>query len=310
MKLQVIQLFLSIAETGSFASAARQQHVSQPSVSMTIAALEEQLGCPLFIRTKGQHSRLPLTREGEIFREYAEQYLDSYSRLLIALAQKQSFPPFVMASSPTPGSTLLPPLMQAFHKDYPSIHCTVQSHPGRELLSRLLHREYELFITGMPVQGPDIVAEPFFYDPMELICPASMNLGSTITLKQLQKLPLITRNEKCSTTQRLIAALDQLGVPLSEMNITLQVYGNSDVLQAVAMGSGVGFITRSLLATSSEQRQKVTTVAVKRLKIDRNLHLVKLRSEGLSPGGQIFWDYARELRWRKNTFVYNTLPLP
>lgn len=65
-----VELFLAVAETGSFSSAARQLSITQPTVSRRIAALEESLGRPLFQRNvEGAH----LTPEGERLLPAAQQ---------------------------------------------------------------------------------------------------------------------------------------------------------------------------------------------------------------------------------------------
>lgn len=88
--------------------------MSQPAVSMLISSLEEELGQKLFLRTQGQHSSMRLTPAGEIFRNYAYRYLEDYSKMRIALMQGHSYPSVVISTSPSPGSTLIPLLVQAF----------------------------------------------------------------------------------------------------------------------------------------------------------------------------------------------------
>src|ERR1700759_5091049 len=61
-RLQQLTLFVRTVETGSFSKAAREFGLSQPSVSRTVAALEERLGVKLLTRTTRQ---LSLTDAGE-----------------------------------------------------------------------------------------------------------------------------------------------------------------------------------------------------------------------------------------------------
>ena len=284
--------------------------MSQPAVSMLISSLEKELGQQLFFRTQGQRGSIRLTQAGEIFRDYAYKYLDDYMNMRIALVQGRPYPPVVISTSPSPGSTLMPLLVQAFKSSFPQISCMVQAYSGNEVLNRLLQRQCDLTVTGIPLQesDPDMISEEFFYDPMELICPSSMEIPDVITLNRLQKLPLVVRNLNCNTTQLLIDGLGKAGMALSDMNIAVQVFSNYDVLQAVAYGSGVGFVTRSLMTTHPDYRQKVRSVSVKRLKIRRHLSLVRLRNTELSSSAQLFWTYALENHWRKNLFPYDTMP--
>lgn len=70
-----LNVFLCVAETGSFTNAAKKLNVSQPAVSQNITTLETLLGIQLFERLKGS---VVLTPKGRIFKEYAEKILYWY----------------------------------------------------------------------------------------------------------------------------------------------------------------------------------------------------------------------------------------
>ena len=63
--LQQLKAFLAVAETGSFVAASSRVGLSQPALSLTVKALEEELGGRLFDRTS---RRVALTSEGRQFR--------------------------------------------------------------------------------------------------------------------------------------------------------------------------------------------------------------------------------------------------
>lgn len=76
MELRVLQYFLSVAREQSISSAAESLHLSQPTLSTQLKALEEELGKQLLIRgTKGSRKVL-LTEEGMILRKRAEEILE------------------------------------------------------------------------------------------------------------------------------------------------------------------------------------------------------------------------------------------
>lgn len=308
MNLQWAKVYLSVLKNGSFAGAARQLHMTQPAISMTISSIEDTVGKKLIERSSGQRSAVLPTPAGEIFRGYAEQVLSLYSDMCVKLLQDESFPSFTIATSPTPGSLVLPPLTNSFRTDFPQIPFQTCAYSGNEILHRLKSGEFDIGITSLDSRDSEIVCEPFFYDPLELICPKSMKIDETITLKQLKNLPLITRSKACNTMNILIDGLHKVGLDLADMNITMQVYGNSDVLQAVSFGSGVGFVTRSLLSAKLRYAENVNIVHVKRLQLDRSLNLVRLKKRPFSPSMQLFWDYTAGMRWRESSFSYNTLP--
>ncbi|CAM4153283.1 LysR family transcriptional regulator [Bordetella tumulicola] len=77
---QAMRIFVKVAETESFAKAARQMHMSAPAVTRTVAALEELIGARLFVRT----TRSVKTTEA------GGRYLDDCRRILNDIAQAES----------------------------------------------------------------------------------------------------------------------------------------------------------------------------------------------------------------------------
>lgn len=80
MEIRVLQYFLAVAREQSISAAAQSLHLSQPTLSTQLKALEQELGCQLLIRgTKGSR-KVTLTEEGMILRKRAEEILTLVDR--------------------------------------------------------------------------------------------------------------------------------------------------------------------------------------------------------------------------------------
>ena len=79
MELRVLRYFLIVAKEQSFTKAAEQLHITQPTLSRQLAALEEELGCALFHR--GGRS-ITLTDEGILLKRRALEILDLEDRIV------------------------------------------------------------------------------------------------------------------------------------------------------------------------------------------------------------------------------------
>ena len=80
MELRVLQYFLAVAREQSISAAAESLHLSQPTLSTQLKAMEEELGKQLLIRgTKGSR-RVTLTEEGMLLRKRAEEILNLVHR--------------------------------------------------------------------------------------------------------------------------------------------------------------------------------------------------------------------------------------
>jgi DNA-binding transcriptional LysR family regulator len=72
METEQLRIFLAVAEQGSFTAAAKALFVSHSTTSRAVAALERELGTPLFLR---QRRSVALTKAGETLKPEAERIL-------------------------------------------------------------------------------------------------------------------------------------------------------------------------------------------------------------------------------------------
>ena len=76
MELRVLQYFLAVAREQSISGAAKSLHLSQPTLSTQLKALEEELGKPLLIRGSKGSRKVTLTEEGMVLRKRAQEILE------------------------------------------------------------------------------------------------------------------------------------------------------------------------------------------------------------------------------------------
>ena len=77
MELRQLHYFLAVARHESFTRAAEHVHISQPSLSVQISALEDELGTRLLDRLG---RKVAVTQAGELFRQHAERALRESTR--------------------------------------------------------------------------------------------------------------------------------------------------------------------------------------------------------------------------------------
>ena len=84
MELEQLRIFLAVAAHGSFSAAAKALFVSHSTTSRAVAALERELGAPLFLR---QGRTVALTKAGETLRPEAERLLNEMEKLKESIVQ-------------------------------------------------------------------------------------------------------------------------------------------------------------------------------------------------------------------------------
>lgn len=133
MNFTQLQYFSEISKCGSFTKAAETLHVTQPSLSKAVSALEEELGYQLFIRTKGG---LVLTDSGKLFLAQARVVLQEMEKLAgLGLAQNR----LCVGIPPTIGFCFIPHIMDRAQK-LPSMPALIWKEAGTSTLDQWLRQ--------------------------------------------------------------------------------------------------------------------------------------------------------------------------
>lgn len=148
IKMRHLSAFVETVKCGSLKAAAASTFVTQPSISKTLKDLEEIIGAPLLNRDRGG---VELTREGAIFRQFAEQSLAALSHGLASLDALTAGEgaPLRIGTLPSVAADLLPEAILAFSELSPSTAVTVEDGRIDALLERLRSGDLDLVVGRM-----------------------------------------------------------------------------------------------------------------------------------------------------------------
>ncbi|WP_293576800.1 hydrogen peroxide-inducible genes activator [Phaeobacter sp.] len=165
--LRQLRYFAVLSRALQYRTAARQLGISQPSLSLQIAALETHLGAPLVERRR---SGLILTAVGRETAQRAEEILRSVDALgqLAGSAQEQLVGTLRLGSSPTIGPYLLPRVLRGLPAAFPDVKLIIRDGPPRMLTEDLMAGQHDLILTQLPVPRDDIRHEFLFREPLLL----------------------------------------------------------------------------------------------------------------------------------------------
>lgn len=139
MELRVLQYFLAIAREQSIIRAAESMHLSQPTLSTQIKALEEELGKQLFIRgTKGSR-KITLTEEGMILKKRAEEIMDLVKKTEreISLSDQIIVGDVYIGAGETDAVRFIAQAAKELSAIYPGIHYHIASGNSEFVLEQL-----------------------------------------------------------------------------------------------------------------------------------------------------------------------------
>lgn len=165
MNLQQLEYVLAVERHRHFAKAAAACHVTQPTLSMMIQKLEEELEIKIFDRSK---QPVVPTANGELVIEQARKILLEVSRLHDILRQQKSSLTgnLRVGIIPTLAPYLVHRFINRFLEKYPGIHLSVSEHVTSSIVKRLKKNQLDVGILVSPLNDPAIRETPLFYEPL------------------------------------------------------------------------------------------------------------------------------------------------
>ncbi len=236
MELRHLRYFLAVATAQNFTKAAGVVHVSQPSLSVQIRALEEELGTRLFDRLG---RKVALTQTGELFRDHTERALRELERAtqLVQEVHGAQRGRLVVGTLATVNSYLIPPLVSQFKQRFPAIHLQVHSQPSNDIVSSVLANRLDLGICLLPVIHNRLLIAPLFEERLVLVAPAQHPLRqSRLRMQDLAGLPLVLMPADYCLRKMVESECAEAQV---KTQVVLEMTSPEGILQAVAEGTGL-----------------------------------------------------------------------
>jgi|APSaa5957512535_1039671.scaffolds.fasta_scaffold00219_10 LysR family transcriptional regulator, hydrogen peroxide-inducible genes activator len=164
ISLTQLTYVLAVAQSRNFVKAARSCFISQPTLSMQIHKLEEELGVTLFDR-----SRKPVepTAIGKKIIEQAQTVLQEACRIeeIIKLEKGEISGDFKLGIIPTLAPYLLPLFLESFTKSYPRVNLIVEELQTQQIIRLLRLDKIDAGVLVTPLNSNGIVERPLFNDP-------------------------------------------------------------------------------------------------------------------------------------------------
>lgn len=289
MNLKQLEVFLAVAESGSFSRGAEANFITQSTVSQHVSALEKELGIRLLDRTS--KGALP-TAAGNILVRHARRVLADTREIYAALDRFKGLADanLTVGASNIPGQYLIPEALPAIYQKFPGLTITLLQGDSYQTLERILQGEAEIGVVGSPFNEEGFSFTPIGKDEIRLILPPDHRwAGQRIFKRNLPEEPFISREPGSGTGKTVVDALRGGGFNLEQLRTRAYLGSNEAVKNAVAGGLGVAFL--STLSVHKElERGEVATATIVDLQISRLFHLAYRTDRELSPAARAFAD--------------------
>lgn len=261
---------------GGFTRASVELHISQSTVSQHIKALEDELGCALFLRVG---RRTVVTASGRTLLEYVERVFQDLKDAAMAIREMNALQRGTLRFG-TGATTLayrLPAVLAKFQQRFPGIELIVETGTTESLVEEVRAQRLDLAIVMQPVEGPWFDIVPLGSEELVLVLSRKHPLARKQALgaADLNGLRFILY-EKGTAMQNLIDVyFERLGI---RPRITMELENIESIKSLVRAGLGASILPYCAVA-SLQPSDSLKPLRIKGRRLERSLALISLKSK-------------------------------
>lgn len=289
MEIKHLQYFLEVIHTRSFTHAAENLYITQPALSRIIKSLENEIGTPLFIRSRKE---LIVTDGGWVLYKYAKEIEKQFRDLQTELGNLQTLKKgHIRIGLPTvTNSSFFSQLIGSFHHEYPEVTFQLEEDGSRRIEEKVMYDQLDFGVMVLPTKNDGIDYFTFVNESLNVVMPSSHPLSeaSEISLEKLKDETFILFNQDFSLRNVVLEACQEAGFEPKVISETSQLDFIEDM---VASGLGITLLPES---TSMELTSEIQTIPVTDPTIDWNLAIIWKGDNYLPQINKEFIRFAKE----------------
>jgi len=249
MTLEQLRVFVAVAEREHVTRAAADLNLTQSATSAAVAALEARYATKLFNRI-GRH--IELTQAGRLFLVEARAVLARAAAAETVLAELAGLKrgSLALAASQTVGNYWLPPLMYRYRTEYPGITLGLTIGNTETVVAAVRDGIADLGFVEGPVDDPALSVTPVAEDELVLVVSAALLRPKrrAVAAADLKAMRWVSREPGSATRALFEGAMARAGLPISELDVILELPSNEAVIAAVKDGAGAAILSKLVVA--------------------------------------------------------------
>ena len=293
MRLEQLQAFIAVADTGSFQKAAKQCGVTQSTVSRQIQALETELALPLFHRSAQAKLTIAGDRVLGRARRICQEWKSAISELSDLMEGKQE--ELCIAAIHSVCAYHLPPVLQAFCEDYPNVQLRVTSLGSDRALKVLRDGLVDLAIVmnnKLLTTRSEMVVDSLYSEQIDVLMAATHPLSQhdSVTWEAIAQYPQVIFKDGYGMSRLLQEQFANQGL---ELKVSLELNILDAFRGIVRQGDFIALLPQSALSDVSKDPTLVVRPTTP-LQLTREVVLVTTQDRLDIPPIQRFRALVRE----------------
>lgn len=254
MEIQQLKGFHAVAKYKNFTIAAQKTQRTQPTISLQVKALEDELGVKLFERLGPK--RVTLTPEGKIFLEITTPILQDFVLLQTKFNEARGHYHTSNVQIATHSSVmiyLLPKIIKKFKTLYPQVKLSILNRTRKEILTMVENGDVDFGISSIDTYPSTLEYQIFSSYNRILIANKNHPIASksNITLKDIASYPLVVPTLDSNTRKMIDAVFASEDL---QYEITMEVVGRTAIKTYVGMDLGLSIINEYYV-TEEDKKQ-------------------------------------------------------
>ena len=294
MELKQLVSYAAVVRLGSFSRAAEELYIAQPTISLHVRQLEEELQTKLLIRTT---KNIEVTEKGREVYECAVSILQLRDRITEKCSDGEKRI-IRLGASTIPSAYILPEVLPAYAKRHPSTYFTIDQGDSRSVAEKLTEGVIDIGLIGMKPSSSELAAEPFYEDTVVIITPVrepflSMKENGSATLQKLFEEPVILREEGSGSLKAADTFLANAGYSGKDLHVAARTNDPEAIKNLVARGLGISMIS-SKAAENYSRENRLLVFAFPEISGSRTLYIATRKHTVLGERAKDFLRYLRQ----------------
>lgn len=292
MEIQQLRGFQAVCKYKSFTKAARAIGRTQPTVSLQIQSLEEELEARLFERLGP--SKIKLTKEGELLLSLSADVLDKFDEIPIKfkeLSGSSLHETLTIITHRSVMTYILPEVVKKFRLLYPECKLCLLNRSRSEIAQILSEGGADIGITSLSSPNKRVSYEPIARYSRVLIGPKKHPLESkdNISLEDISSYPLILPMPTSNTRQKINQAFQEAGL---EYQLAMEIVGR-DAIKTYS-GLGLGLSIMSEYYVQKDDKKKIFIKDIKNIFGESEIGIATRGNKKLSASSDTFIKLVKE----------------
>ena len=268
LSFRLLQVYVQVVRSGAITAAARCLHLTQPTVSLQLKKLGEEVGEPLLENRQG---RLVTTHVGaELYRAACDVLgrFEDFNGFLDEARGGGSG--HINIGIVTTAKYVMPRILGAFYRLFPQVSVTLNVGNRAHILERFGKQEDDLYLFSHPPSGPTVQATRILKNPLLVIAPADHWAASRSHLRfaDLRQERFLMREPGSATRMMFESWMSSQGIDLSNI---MQIESNEAIRLSVASGLGLAVTSAHTL---EQGREKLVILPVEGFPLESSWYLV------------------------------------